>query len=589
MPPKRKPKASKANEEEPEETNEDRLSRLLEPLHLVVNQEDKHTENTRPIMDCVARLVSINRTQIANNITQSFIDAGIQEKKGFKLSDPSAEGPLSPDFLFRDAKPFRITVGQSSSGVYINVHVRMEQVRAICTAEEIRKIDRRAIKTDTEAGFQYCSLLHFSLHTKAVQGAIINVMDTDEDTDNETVAVTSDDTDRNQSHFKWILPGDPMLVCNCQINLRIENGFPFFYAQYVNQSLIEDNIVNIILGNINKLLFGINLTESKYFNMSLVAPDVQLRMAQIERFLFQSIGIPPISNTLLLPSGIDANDKPFFPERFGVIPVLVEPPHIPNDINIGGALDLLTVGELKQILRNIGAEFLSGSKLKQYFISAVSIYNTLPNDTIKYRVWCRIYGYIFRLTSLSSTQYLAAVMIHPNMRLYEDIPNYARRVEEEKQKQQLLEDEQKQQLLEDEQCSRLGAECSKSLARSAEKQEQHKLSDDILLIFYNHFVKKKFPKKYKNDKVFREAYDALESREQRDNFIEDLITQLAIEGLDYQSGNIRYNRQNIQDIQDIQFGGYIKKVSKKNIRNKKYSRKQLQKKRTSKINKNIYY
>jgi hypothetical protein len=221
---------------------------------------------------------------------------------------------------------------------------------------------------------------------------------------------------------------------------------------------------------------------------------------------------------------------------------------------------------------------------------AVSRYNMIPYPIVKYRVWCRIHDFISKLGPGNPALYLAVVQVASNMVVCADITEHISSVEEQKRTRS-----------EDRPSLRLGAESSEHIAHSAETQQQDKLNESTLRLLVE-ILKIKFSAKYRKksdtDKFIRD-YNALETLDERHRFIEQIRDEFNGIGDD---GKLTYNYNaqspdkfvityNGEDITKLKKGGaYRQKLSKKrNIKNKKYSRKHLQKKRTSKKNKNIYY
>jgi len=521
MPPK---KSSKVDDHKTIENLLDNISVRL------IDTEEHRYENTRDVLDYVTRLISINNKRLQTTIiTRILTDVKVENEYLF------SDALLRPDLLI-DGRLFKIIIKENQHGVYINVAVSQQQLI------EKGHFDARN------------QVLHFTSHKKKKpDGTEFNtpVEDPAAETDTDTVKPETAEQEserikleqhtRNIQHFKGVLLGiHDNSIYNCTINVRNKDGFPFFYPKIFSTSAEKPSslIENIIVEEINNIYYNINLAISKYF---VNDPTIQNKISRIQNYLLENIGI---KDQLFLPKDYNDNSKMFFfNEKYGLFPNIIDSnKQIPRNINIGNCFQNYSGDNLKNLLKKIGADFITNTiKLRSYplyFINIIENYNIIPELNIQYQVWLIINNQLqAEIThgNADSSQLLTTINHSGNLLDYTSTDEYkilnSLKKEYEKLKQQTDEAESAEVLLE-EQGKASQAKLTQALEQQQSKlmanREAH-LSEETLRAFYTSYLLTRQKKKYKNKKIADEfilEYNLIEGHQNRVDFIDGLIVTI---------------------------------------------------------------
>jgi hypothetical protein len=377
----------------------------LDDISVVLNASEIHdsqTEDTRDVLDHVTRLISINNKRLNTNITNRILTEVQQEGPYYFTM------PIPPaNFQFRNGNLFDIYINENIHGVYINLSVKIAQ------------------KPVGERKGQKNQLLHFSSHKKIgnLHDEFNKPSEIGVDTDSEFITQEAldaaiqqkgeeEDTTKNNIHFRGILLPDRQSIYMCTINVRNNNGFTFFYPKFEysdgqGPSLLQ----NIIIEEINKIYYEINLGISKYFifkNDITTSENIKLKITKIQTFLLNSVEQGHAIRTALPKDiRITSRNLSFFPLKLQIDPNIQGNTMYPDTINFNNMLNNYNPDTIRTLLKKIGADFVTRPKHLiahpniTYYHSLLAKYDLISELTIKYQAWLFIANYLVEYAILN--------------------------------------------------------------------------------------------------------------------------------------------------------------------------------------------
>jgi hypothetical protein len=405
--------------------------------------------NTRYILEYIARIISINRDSISNNIITN-ISSVTQPLIGINgvMYNTTDKNMFVNNFKYIKT-PYKLSINENKSGIYLNVYVH----RTNNAKGDYRKIlpENHKLIHDQNIKKEYVNYLkslklhnqdkpynnsdfkpfHISFHKKKIKDTIENKFESDNCASSETIC--DDDPSflsSSELHVKFVpkIPVMERYELSLLVKIKNNNNFPFFYCEFNTHKRVPydatiDPLIDIIIKEINLFIGNIDISLSKYFfynsqtiskNVNSVLNDENYNIVNdIQHNLLKRIELGSLhEGNIPLNDTFKVDNNNYFPVNtdikpdFDIYPISSLPSTIDDSFLSMFNNDLLIVILMKLNINFVLKPYYStkiyytSAEIKQLYVNKIiTAYNknetNIIPDRIKLYIWNQIKSVIW--------------------------------------------------------------------------------------------------------------------------------------------------------------------------------------------------